>query len=247
MTGRAWFLRCGPEDVGERAVLVGDRGRVTAVAELLAEPRLLNTDRGLTTVTGRYAGQRVTVTAFGMGAPAAVLVLEELAALGVRTFLRLGTALAVGGTRLGDLVLAEGGIRNESTSACYAPAGFPAVPDAGLYAATRQRLSAASHSWVSGLFASQDGFYTEMVAASPERAAAVSAHLAELARYRVRAVDMETSAVLVAARVLGARAASLCLASVTAADQRRMADASRGRAELDLMRTGLDALTGDPG
>ncbi|GAB3495939.1 nucleoside phosphorylase [Amycolatopsis cihanbeyliensis] len=242
-SGRAWFLRCGAEDVGELAVLVGDRGRVTAVAEILAEPVLLNTDRGLTTVTGRYAGQRVTVAAFGMGAPAAALVLEELAMLGVRRFLRLGTALAVGGTGLGDLVLADGAIRNESTSASYAPAAFPAVPDPVLYAAVRARLRDTPRRWVSGLFASQDGFYTEMVAARPERAAAVSAHLAELVRYGVRAMDMETSAVLVAARVLGVRAASLCLASVTAPERRRMDGTERADAELALMRTGLDALT----
>ena len=31
MTERAWYLGCHPEDVGDRAILVGDRGRVRQI------------------------------------------------------------------------------------------------------------------------------------------------------------------------------------------------------------------------
>src|SRR5690606_32789132 len=115
MNARAWYLGCGREDVGACAVLVGDRGRVETAATLLSDPRWLNQDRGLTTVTGTREGRRITVSAFGMGAPIAAIVLHELASVGVRTFLRLGTALTLPPVQLGDLVLAHGAIRGEST------------------------------------------------------------------------------------------------------------------------------------
>jgi len=224
-------------------VLVGDRGRVAKAAELLDEPAWFGKDRGLTTVTGRYRGKTVTVSAFGMGAPIAAVVLHELASLGVRTFLRLGTALAIGPTRLGDLVIADGAVRGESTSATYAPLNYPAVADHDLNSALRARVARSPRPAVTGLFASFDGFYTEMVAIDPDRAASVAATLGELAGNGVCAGDMETSVVLVAARVLGARAGSLCLATVDPLSHRRLDVAAREAGEHDLLRAGLAALT----
>ena len=242
---RAWFLRCAAAEVADRAGLVGDRGRVEKAATLLEEPQVLNEDRGLTAVTGRYRGHPVTVAAFGMGAPVAAVVLHELAMLGVRRFLRLGTVLGVGGTSLGDLVLAEGAVRNESTSSTYLPPGFPAIADHELNTALRTRLASGTRPWTAGLIASYDGFYSEMFAAEPDRAAAVRARLEELGRYGVRAVDMETSTVLTVARAVGARAASLCLASVDGVTQAKLTT-GRAEAELELLTTGLDGLASLP-
>ncbi|ALG07613.1 nucleoside phosphorylase [Kibdelosporangium phytohabitans] len=240
-TERAWFLRCAADEVADRAVLVGDRGRVTKAATLLDDARVLNEDRGLSAVTGTYQGQTVTVAAFGMGAPIAGVVLHELAMLGVRRFLRLGTVLGIGGTGLGSLVLAEGAVRNESTSGTYLPPGFPAIADHEMNTALRSALAAGSRPWTTGLIASYDGFYTEMFAAEPARGAETRARMEELGRYGVKAVDMETSAVLVVARAVGARAASLCLASVDGLSQDKLTD-GRTEAELDLLVTGLTAL-----
>ena len=59
-------------------------------------------------MTGSFAGVPVTVSAFGMGAPIALVVLEELAALGARAVLRAGTAMAVAhDVPLGAFVVAE--------------------------------------------------------------------------------------------------------------------------------------------
>jgi uridine phosphorylase len=241
-TQRAWFLRCAADEVADRAVLVGDRGRVHKAATLLDNAQVLNEDRGLTAVTGEYRGRAVTVAAFGMGGPIAGVVLHELAMLGVRRFLRLGTVLGIGGTSLGSFVLAEGAVRNESTSGTYLPAGFPAIGDHEMNTALRATLEAGTHPWTAGLIASYDGFYTEMFAAEPERAADTKARMVELGRYGVKAVDMETSAVLVVARAVGARAASLCLASVDGLSQDKLTD-GRTEAELALLMTGLTSLT----
>lgn len=242
MPDRAWFLRCSADEVADRAVLVGDRGRVEKAATVLDNPVVLNEDRGLTAVTGRYHGQLVTVAAFGMGAPIAAVVLHELAQIGVRRFLRLGTVLGIGGTSLGDFVLAEGAVRNESTSGTYLPTEFPAIADHELNTALRATLSAGSRPWTAGLIASYDGFYTEMFAAEPDRSEATRQRMLDLARYGVKAVDMETSAVLVVARALGVAAASLCLASVDGVTQEKLG-AGRTEAEVELLHTGLAALT----
>jgi uridine phosphorylase len=240
-TPTAWYLRCSADEVGDGAVLVGDRGRVLLAAELLDDATILNEDRGLTTATGYFEGARITVSAFGMGAPIATVVMHELAQLGVKRFVRLGTAMSLGAAELGDFVLAHGAIRGESTSASYLPVEFPAVPDFALTRELDDAVSAMGVPSTSGLYASYDGFYTEMfetgLGVRP-----VADRYAELVKWGVIAVDMETSAILVAARALGVAAASLCLASVAGITNEKMQHEERVAAEGRLLRAGFTAL-----
>ncbi len=238
---RAWYLKIGREDVGDCAVLVGDRGRVRLAATLLDDAELVNEDRGLTTATGTYRGTRVTVSAFGMGAPIAAVVLHELAELGVRRVVRLGTAMSIGPTRLGDFVIAEGAIRSEGTSATYLPVEFPSVPDRRLTAALITAGRALKIPVRTGIYATYDGFYTEMFdrGVGAER---VSDRYDRLARMGAVAVDMETSAVLVVARALGIAAASCCIASVEGGTNDQLPRDRRLEAESTLLTLGFDAL-----
>lgn len=246
MSQEAWYLQCRAEDVGDRAILVGDRGRVYRAAELLDDPRLLNEDRGLTTVTGGYRGQVVTVSAFGMGAPIAAVVLHELAALGVGAVVRLGTVMTVLSEPLGRFVLAEGALREEGTSDAYVRASFPAVPAHDLTTRIRARLEAADVPWTAGLVASYDGFYRDMFALSTTDKARIEDERARLAELGAVAMDMETSAVLTVGRVLGIAAASLCLATVDGATGDRLDADRRQRREQELLRLGLDGLADHP-
>lgn len=231
---RAWYLNCSADDVGDRAVLVGDRGRVRRIAARLDDVSWLNEDRGLTTATGWLDGARVTVSAFGMGAAIAVVVLDELARLGVRRFLRLGTVLALPPVALGDLVIADAGVRTETTSSTYVPPGYPAAADHELGAALRAAAGRGERRWHAGLVDSSDGFYTQMLGAD--------ARHAELRRLGVLALDMETAALLAVGRALGVQVGSLCAATVDAATSSRLPDAEREEAEEALVRTGLEAL-----
>jgi uridine phosphorylase len=242
---KAWYLRCGPDDVGDRAILVGDRGRIGVVAEHLHDTRWLNEDRGLTTVTGTYRGWQVTVSAFGMGAPIAAVVMHELAQLGVRTFVRLGTVMCLPPAQMGDLVLASGALRAESTSATYAPPGEPAVPDAVLQQALRRAATGMDRMLREGTVGSYDGFYTQMAAVDSRWETAVTQERSRLRETEGIAMDMETSTVLVVGSALGVRAASLCAATVDGMNLDRLAHEERLDLENDLVSVGLDALA-DP-
>jgi uridine phosphorylase len=58
--------------------------------------------------------------------------------------------------------------------------------------------------------------------------------------------DMETSALLVAARILGARASTLCVATVDAHTQDKISDAQMSTAETELFEVALTAITAVP-
>lgn len=239
----AWYLHCAPDQVGEDAIIVGDRGRVLLATELLDDAVLLNEDRGLTTATGTYHGRRITVSAFGMGAPIAAVVVDELAYIGVQRVLRLGTVMTAGGSELGDLVLAHGAIRGEGTSLGYLPIEYPAVPDFDLTGRAEAAARATGRPVRAGIYDTADGFYTDMMRRDDAEG---QAELVEVRRERgVVGIDMETSAIFVVARARGISAASLCLASVSGDDFSKLDVEPRREAEFDLLRAGFEALASE--
>lgn len=89
------------------AILVGDPGRALMLAqELLEQPKMSNHARGLWGYTGMSnAGKELTVQSTGMGGPSARIVLSDLAELGVRRAIRIGTCTSLRDHELGSLVI----------------------------------------------------------------------------------------------------------------------------------------------
>lgn len=83
--------------IAPAAVLVGDPGRALMLAQaLLEQPKMSNHARGLWGYSGRTpAGEELTIQATGIGGPSAALVLGDLAELGVRQAIRVGTCSAL--------------------------------------------------------------------------------------------------------------------------------------------------------
>lgn len=235
----AWYLRIGADDVGRLAVLVGDRGRALLARELLDGAVVRNEDRGLTVVTGTWRDEPMAIAAFGMGAPIAAICLHELAALGVTEFVRAGTMLTHGPTRLGDLILAKSALVHDGTSATYAAAGDRVDADPALLRRAARHLP--PDGVVTGLTASADGFYTQLtdlLGGGRDRAALE----AVWDREGVVGLDMETAAIYSAASALSVRAASVCLGSVDGRTNERMEGEERGRAERRLLEAAFEIL-----
>jgi uridine phosphorylase len=232
---RAWYLKVDSSPAG--AVLVGDRGRVLVAADLLDDAKLLNEDRGLTTVVGSWAGSGVIVAAFGMGAPVAAVVMHELAAVGATTFVRAGTMM----TRrppLGSFIVADRALVHEGTSITYG-IGAPSV-DLDPNMADALEAACAGLPVARGTVASCDGFYTQMT----DLLADVPADL--VARWDaedVLGLDMETSALASVATALDVSFGSLCLATVDVAGPAMLDVPEREAGEARLMRAAFDVVT----
>jgi purine-nucleoside phosphorylase len=106
--------------LAERVLLPDDPGRALRLAQsLLHEPRMFNHHRGL----WGYSGDAVlderplTVQSTGIGGPSAAIVISELADLGARTMVRIGTCAAIApDLELGDLVAVREAIGADGTS-----------------------------------------------------------------------------------------------------------------------------------
>jgi uridine phosphorylase len=135
--------------------------------------------------------------------------MEELAAIGADTFIRIGTC---GGIDLdvlpGDVVVATGAIRFEHTSLEYAPLEFPAVPDFGVTAALKAASEDLGFRTHTGVVQCKDSFYGQH---SPEKSP-VSYELLQKweawKRLGVKASEMESAALFVVASALHVRCGS---------------------------------------
>ena len=244
----AWYLGLSSGDVASRCILVGDRGRVDLFGERLTGTRLLSDRRGLRTVGGQYRDVPVTVSAFGMGAPIAAVLLEELAGIGVRVALRAGTAMSLAPERLplGSFVVAKAAFRAEGTSLTYAPPGYPAAADPAVVNAVAGVLSERKLPHRICILATADGFYSEMLAPSSDRAEPVERRHEEFRRLGVLAADMETSALMVVGSLLGVRTGSVCLVSVDGPGRALLDDEPRKAGEEQLVEVALEALIRTP-
>ena len=141
-------------------ILPGDPGRVEKIAQYLDEPQFLAQNREYTTWIGKLSGASVLVMSTGMGGPSTAIAVEELAALGVETFIRIGTA---GGMQPevigGDVVVATGSIRMEGTTREYVPIEYPAVPDLDVTCALKEAAENLGLRYHTGVVQSKDSFY----------------------------------------------------------------------------------------
>jgi uridine phosphorylase len=125
--------------IADRVLLPGDPGRALTLAQsLLSEPRMFNHNRGLWGYSGAAPdGHPLTIQSSGMGGPSAAIVITELAELGVRRLVRVGTCGALDPElELGDLLVATSALSCDGTSRALG-AGDRIAPDPKLLGALR--------------------------------------------------------------------------------------------------------------
>ncbi len=219
-------------DLAERVLLPGDPGRALTLAQsLLRAPKMFNHNRGLWGYTGDAIadGRPLTIQSTGIGGPSAAIVVSELADLGARTFVRVGTCGSLT-TKLGvgELVIVTEAICEDGTSRALTSPAHPRcagdgparrvapAPELLARLISAGRPGAAS----SAVSVSTDLFYDRPVT-ERDRWAAQGAAVVELEAATVLALGrrrgLDTAALLLVADVLGA-------------------DGSRQRIDLDRLR-----------
>jgi uridine phosphorylase len=202
------------------ALLPGDPGRVEKIARTvpLQRGRLLASKREYTTWLSYIAKTPVLTTSTGIGGPSTSIAVEELAQLGVRTFIRVGTTGAIQPyVTIGDVVVTTGAVRLEGASTHYAPIEYPAVAD---YEIVRALIHAAQSLKIPhhvGITCSSDTFYP-----GQERYDTFSSYvprrlqgtLEEWKRLNVFNYEMEAATLFVMCSALGLRGG--CVAGVAA-------------------------------
>lgn len=153
--------------------------KTTRAAGICRDMYLLDETGGKVAVAGN----------FGIGAPAAAVLLEELIGFGVKRFISVGTAGALQkNIRVGDLMVCGKAIRDEGTSYHYAKPSKYAYPSEKITKEIKAALESLGQGYFTGTTWTIDAAYRETVA--------------EVRRYQkegVATVEMEASALFAVA------------------------------------------------
>ena len=187
-------------DLTDRALIPGDPGRVDRIASHCDDHETIAENREYKVVNATYEGQELTICSTGIGCPSAAIAVEELANVGVETFVRVGTTGALqSGIDIGDMIVATGAAKNEGTSKRYEAVEYPAVPDYDVLSALVDSAEANGEEVHVGPIASDDAYYAESEDAVADWEAA-----------GLLSVEMEAAAVFSLARRKGLRAGAIC-------------------------------------
>ncbi|HSN12756.1 MAG TPA: nucleoside phosphorylase [Propionibacteriaceae bacterium] len=180
--------------------------------------------------TGMYEGVEIAVTELPVGAPAAVIVVEQLLALGVDTIVAVGSCGALVQVEAGEFLLPVRALRDEGTSYHYLPPERWVETDPQVREACRSALAARQFAATDCDTWTTDAFFREtaaLVAARREEGCSV--------------VEMECAALAACCTLRGARFGQILYSADTLAgeehDVRGWAHPTRSAA----LRAALDA------
>jgi len=174
--------------------------KVTKVDGLYGEMYLLDETNGKVVIIGN----------FGIGAPAATAVFEELIALGVKNFISIGFAGNLQkNTKIGDLIVCERAIRDEGISHHYIKSSKYAYASKEITGKIKSVLRKSQQEYAVGTSWTIDAFYRETVA--------------EATKYQkegVLTVEMEASALFAVAKYRSVQCGAIFIISDSLAELR---------------------------
>ncbi len=211
--GYQYHIACRPGDVARYVLLPGDPERVPKISSLWDEAEEIAFHREYRTHTGKYKGVQISVTSTGIGGPSSAIAVEELAAIGADTFIRVGSTGAIQpGMEIGDLIIARAAVRLEGTSKQYVRVEYPAAADLEVTLALIEAAESLGVRYHLGITASTDSFYLGqgrpgLKGYFPSFARNI---LDDLRQANVTNFEMEAATLFTLASIYGLRAGCVC-------------------------------------
>ncbi len=211
-------------DVGEYVFLCGEPERVPRIADRLGGGVEIARLREYHIRNAKLEGVTVTVASTGVGGPSTAVLVEELANVGCRTFLRVGTSGGMGNdVRKGDFVISTGAIRGDGTTPSSAWPTYPAIAHYEVVAALVEGAREHGGRWHAGITWSVDAFYAENKVLGDGELRSMShggyllpsrkENLRDAAAMGALHIEMENGTLFTLAGLFGLRAGSICTVS----------------------------------
>ncbi len=143
------------------AIITGNPFRIPTMSEiLLEEGKEIFWDREYRCSAGKVAGTPLLLASHGIGGASTSILIEELATLGVKHFIRMGTSGSIQDrVKIGDLVLTTSAVRLDGASRHYAPIEYPACADMEMSLGLLHAAQSLNFDIHTGITASSDTFY----------------------------------------------------------------------------------------
>jgi len=204
------------KNISKYVIFSGDPWSVDVLAKMLDSAEHVAFVREFNTYTGYYKGQKITVTSTGIGAPSAAIAMEEMYSNGMEVAVRMGTVMALRDDMLGKFIIPIAAMREEGTSATYAPISYPAVADIELVNCMNKTVEEFSCSYSNGINCTVDGFYSQMKESrlSKQRQVNMNESFKRLKKLNIIGIDMESSCILTLANLMGIKSCVVTMTTV---------------------------------
>jgi uridine phosphorylase len=158
-----YHIKCKKGDVNRAVLLTDNPGRVEVIAQNFFEnPTKVSENREFRIFNGTFEGMEIAVCSTGIGCMSSAVAIEELANVGCKFFIRVGTAGSLQGDILpGEIVIATGAVRGDGASKEYIDISYPAVSGFEAIKALRRRVERENCPYHLGIIRSHDAFYLE--------------------------------------------------------------------------------------
>lgn len=206
------------------AIIPGDPQRVGRITAAFADAdgggdvTELASTREFTSALATLDDTKVVVCSTGIGGPSTSIAVEELAQLGVRTFLRIGTTGSIQpDVAVGHVIITEAAVRLDGASQHFAPIEYPATSNFECTRSLVDSAKALGMTYHVGITASSDTFYPGQErydTVAGDVTTRFKGSLAEWQRLNVLNYEMESATLFTMCAVHGWRAG--CVATVIA-------------------------------
>lgn len=239
--GKQYHIDCVQGDLPKYLLLPGDPFRVPVIGEYWQSYREVSHHREFRSAQGTYKEANIGACSTGIGGPSTEIAVNELAAIGCSTLIRVGTTGALPAhIKCGEMIITSGAYRLDGTSEQYVDSGYPAVAN---YEVTMALMAACEHLGIRyhlGVTASVGSFYAGQARPSFDNYFSSDKQhcIADLLAARVLNFEMESGTLLTLANLFGLRAGTVCAAIAN----RSTNEWNLGSAEKDVAIVGCEAL-----
>jgi uridine phosphorylase len=191
----------------------GDPDRVPKIAQFWDSAEEIAVNREFRSFTGKYKGVPISALSTGIGPASMAIAVNEASAVGVKTFIRVGSTGAIQkNINCGDVIISSAAVRLDCTSNCYIIPEYPAVASyEALLALVEAAEALGIDSYHVGVTATTADFYAGQ---SRKTSASFCSNtenlLITLQKAEVLNFEMETATLYVLASLFALRAASVC-------------------------------------
>jgi len=211
---KQYHIACGKGDLAEYLLVPGDPERVPKIAKFWDSAKEISCHREFRSFTGKYKGVQVSAISSGIGPACMAIVVNEASALGVHTFIRVGSTGAIQkDIKCGDLIISSAAVRLDCTSNCYV---MPEYPAAANYEVLLALIEAAEtlgiRNYHVGVTATTADFYAgqNRPSKSSMPIQQTESLLATMQNAGVLNFEMETATLYTLASLHGLRAGAIC-------------------------------------
>ncbi|MHA2042792.1 MAG: uridine phosphorylase [Candidatus Thorarchaeota archaeon] len=208
-----YHIEVKPGEVAETVILPGDPQRVAKISSGWDSFSEVAAHRQYVTHTGLYKGVPISACSTGIGGPGTAIAVEELANVGVRNFIRVGSCATLKEEiNIGDLIISTAAVRLDGTSKQYVRPEYPASASYEIVMALVEAADSLGIRYHLGISASTDSFYPGQSRPGYNgfTQSFSEALIDDLQRANVANFEMEAATIFTLANIFGFRSGAVC-------------------------------------